>query len=64
MLQKFKRNTDRESQHAGRSLATPTPSPEVVISQVVRGGVVDEGLYLDPAPSGISEAAVDLAIFI
>ena len=45
-------------------LVAPTPSPEATNSQVVMGEGVDEGLCLESAPLGFSEADFRFAILI
>ena len=65
MLQKFMKKEDRASGQAGiEVLVAPTPSPEATNSQVVMGEGVDEGLCLESAPLGFSEADLCFAILI
>jgi hypothetical protein len=64
MLQKLMKNEDRAPGQAGiEVMVAPTPSPEATNSQVVMGEGVDEGLYLESAPLGFSEADLSFAIF-
>ena len=65
MLQKLMKNEDRAPGKVGLEvLVAPTPSPEATNFQVVMGEGVDEGLCLESAPLGFSEAAVGFAILI
>ena len=51
-------------QVGNKVLVAPTPTAEATNSQVVMKEGVDEGLYLESAPLGFSEADLCFAILI